>query len=195
VLAISDDIISFAADVVGVLLGALMGYLLGLRQERKIDREKEDRKRTELKTALRAEIGDIEKELAKEAEPSTELFKSIRFDLAFLDMPTFTSIVNSGQLLLLDSELIRLLREFNGSIHEHNTAQSIFAGVIGTQSPEEMSSHMKEIEKVTDDPSQQTNDRLAGVLKVVLAQRKTISRQAKVLIQNLSVGSENVESK
>lgn len=194
-MAISDDIISFAADVVGVLVGALLGYLLGLRQERKIDREKEDKKRTELKVALRAEIGDIEKELAKEPEPSSELFKSIRFDVVFLDMPTFTSIVNSGQLLLLDSQLVRLLREFNGAIHEHNIAQSIFAGVSGTQSPEEMSSHMKEIEKVIDDPSQQTNDRLAAVLKAVLARRETISHQARVLLDNLSAGSEKTESK
>jgi len=194
-LPIPDDIVSFAADVVGVLLGALLGYLLGLRQERKIDREKEDRKRTELKAALRAEAFYIEKELAKEPEPSSELFKRIRFDVVFLDMPTFTSVVNSGQLLLLDSELIRSLRQLNSEIHEHNVAQSIFAGVSGTQSLEELNSHMKEFEKVLDDPSQQTDDRLAAVLKAVLAKRKTISDQVRVLLHNLSAGSEMIESK
>jgi hypothetical protein len=184
-LAISD-IISFSADVVGVLLGALLGYLLGLRQERKIDREKDDRKRTELKAALRAEIGDIQRELAKEPLVYSELFQSVRFDFVFLDMPTFTSIVNSGQLLLLDPELIRSLRGLNNEIHEHNTAQSIFAGVNATQSPEELNAHMKEFERVLKDPSQQTNDRLAAVLKVVVAKRKAISQQARVLIDNLS---------
>lgn len=194
-MAVSDEIISFVADVVGVLLGALLGYLLGLRQERKIDQEKEDRKRIELKAALRAEIGDMVKELAKEPEVSSELFGHIKFDVVLtLDMPTFTSIVNSGQLLLLDSKLVRLLRQLNSEVHEHNTVQSIFAGVVGTQSPEEMNSHVKEIEKVLEDPSQQTNDRLAGVLKVVAAKRKAIAQQAKVLIQNLSTDKEN-ESK
>jgi hypothetical protein len=184
-LAISDDIVSFSADVVGVLLGALLGYLLGLRQERKIDREKDDRKRTELRAALRAEIGDIQQELAKEPLVYSELFKSIRFDFVFLDMPTFTSIVNSGQLLLLGPELIKSLRELNNEIHEHNTAQTIFAGVSGTQSPEELNSHMKEFERTLKDPSQQTNDRLAEVLKVVVAKRKTISQLARLLIDEL----------
>ena len=189
-MSFSDDFISFAADVIGVLLGALLGYLLGLRQQRKIDQEKDDRKRAELKAALRAEIGDIQKELDKEPLVYSELFKSIRFDLVFLDMPTFTSVVNSGQLLLLDPELIRSLRELNNEVHEHNTAQSIFAGVSGTQSPEEMSPHMKEFERVLDDPSQQTNDRLAGLLKVVVEKRKTISRQARLLIDSLTTDRE-----
>ena len=54
---------------------------------------------------------------------------------------------------------------------------------------------MKEFEKVIDDASQQTDDRLAAVLKVVVAKRKTIAHQARVLIDNLSAKSEKVESK
>ena len=144
---------------------------------------------------MRAEIGDIEKELAEEPLRWSELFKSIRFDLVFLDMPTFTSIVNSGQLLLLDPELIKSLRELNNEVHEHNTAQSIFAGVTGTQTLEQLNSHMKEFQEVLDDPSQQTDDRLAAVLKTVLAKRKIISQRAGALVDNLSAGSEKIESK
>lgn len=192
-LPISDDIISFAADVVGVLLGAFLGYLLGLRQQRKIDEERDERKRIELKDALRTELVYIEKEVTNEPETWSELFNPVRFNIVFLDMPTFTSIVNSGQLLLLDSELVKSLSELNSEVHEHKVAQTIFASVGGSQSPAELGSHLKEFEKIIDDPSQQTNDRLAVLLKVVVAKRKIISHHARELIQKLITDKKNMK--
>ncbi|HYB04383.1 MAG TPA: hypothetical protein VED17_07970, partial [Nitrososphaerales archaeon] len=106
-MPISDDLASFAADVVGVLLGAFLGYLLGLRQQRKIDEERDSKRRNELREALRAELVYMEKEVARKSETSSELFSPLLFNMVYLDMPTFTSIVNSGQLLLLDSELVQ----------------------------------------------------------------------------------------
>ena len=179
------------ADVVGVLLGAFLGYLLGLRQQRKIDEERDSKRRNELREALRAELVYTEKEVAKKSEMSSELFSPLLFNTVYLDMPTFTSIVNSGQLLLLESELVQLLRKLSSEVHEHNIAQSIFAGVSATQNPTELSSHMQEFAKVLEDPTQQTDDRLAVLLKVVVAKRKRISQQARELIQKLPPGGKD----
>jgi hypothetical protein len=112
-MAISDYIISFVADLIGVLLGVWLGYLLGLRQQRTIDSEKDSRRRVELGEALRNELAYVSKEVGRRSEGSSGFFNDLAFTTVYLDLPTFTSIVNSGQLLLLDQVLIRSLRELN----------------------------------------------------------------------------------
>jgi hypothetical protein len=167
-LAISDYVISFLADVVGVLLGASLGYLLGLRQQRKIDTERREETKRELKDALKDELVYVQKEVRDEPKSPSEVFGDLAFSPVFLDLPTFTSIVNSGQLLLLDVGIVRSLRELNKEIHEHNIAQTTFLAVIASTSQEKPSG------------------RMASVLKVILSRRETIVQQTEKLIQKLS---------
>ena len=177
-MAIPDYIISFSADVIGVLLGASLGYLLGLRQQRKIDGEKREETKRELKGALKDELVYVQKEVRDEPKSPSEIFGELAFSPIFLDLPTFTSIVNSGQLLLLDAGLVRSLRELNKEIHEHNIAQATFMAV-GT-------SLLEGFKKTDEGADEKPSGRIASVLKVVLTRRETIVQQTEKLIQKLS---------
>ena len=178
--------LSFAADVVGVLLGAFLGYLLGLRQQRKIDNERDDRRRNELKEALKSELIYLEKEVSRQHDQPSQFFKPLNFNILFLDMPIFTSIVNSGQLLLLDSQLVRLLRELNREVHDHDLAQYVFAGVSGAQSTAQIASYSEEMKRMSIEPGYETSNRVAALLKIVITKRDIISKKAVELIQELT---------
>ena len=177
-MAISDYVISFLADVIGVLLGASLGYLLGLRQQRKIDTERREETKRELKDALKDELAYVQKEVRDEPKSPSEIFGELAFSPVFLDLPTFTSIVNSGQLLLLDAGLIRSLRELNKEIHEHNIAQTTFMAV-GT-------SLLEGFKRTHEGADEKPSGRMVSVLKVILSRRETIVQQTEKLIQKLS---------
>ena len=177
-MAISDYVISFSADVIGVLLGASLGYLLGLRQQRKIDSERREDTKRELKNALKDELVYVQKEVRDEPKSPSEIFGELAFSPVFLDLPTFTSIVNSGQLLLLDAGLVRSLRELNKEIHEHNIAQTTFMAV-GT-------SLLEGFKKTPAGAGDKPNGRIDSLLKVALTRRATIIQQSEKLIKELS---------
>jgi hypothetical protein len=185
-MAISDYIISFLADVVGVLLGALLGYLLGLRQQRKIDDERSAKMKRELKDALKDELAYVLKEVGNQPKSSSEIFGDLAFSPVFLDLPTFTSIVNSGQLLLLDAELVRSLRELNKDIHEHNIAQTTFLAVGAATNSAEFASHSEEFKRILAGADEKSSGRLGNVLKVILSRREIIIQETEGLIQKLS---------
>ena len=176
-MAISDYVISFLADVIGVLIGALVGYLLGLRQQRKIDSEKREQTKHELKDALKDELIYVQKEVRDAPKSPSEIFGHA-FNPVFLDLPTFTSIVNSGQLLLLDAWLVRSLRELNKEIHEHNIAQTTFLAV-GT-------SLLEGFKRTSEGADEKPSGRIGSLLNVVLTRRETIVQQTEKLVQELS---------
>jgi hypothetical protein len=177
-LAFSDDAISFVANVVGVLLGAFLGYLLGLRQQRQIDNERDQKKKRELVEALKVELNYIVTEVTQKPLTSSGLFDQLNFDVIFLDLPTFTSIVNSGQLLLLNSSTVAALRELKTRIHEHNTAQAIFLGVSGFNSDR--------LTTTVENRDPAVKGRVGELLKVILAKRDDIAERARKLIQDIS---------
>ena len=121
-MAISDVFLDPIADLVGALLGVFLGYWLGFRQQRRIDSEKDQKKRKEMMQALGVELRYLVDEVTRKSPGPSGFFGTLNFNILFLDLPTFTSIVNSGQLLLLDSNTVRSLRELNGEIHEHDIA-------------------------------------------------------------------------
>jgi len=176
-VAISDYVISFLADAVGVLIGASLGYLLGLRQQRKIDSEKREETKRELKDALKDELIYVQKEVRDAPKSPSEIFGHA-FNPVFLDLPTFTSIVNSGQLLLLDAWLVRSLRELNKEIHEHNIAQTTFLAV-GT-------SLLEGFKRTSEGADEKPSGRIGSLLNVVLTRRETIVQQTEKLVQELS---------
>ena len=176
-MAISDYVISFLADVIGVLIGALVGYLLGLRQQRKIDSERREETKRELKEALKDELVYVQKEVRDAPKSPSEIFGLV-FNPVFLDLPTFTSIVNSGQLLLLDAWLVRSLRELNKDIHEHNIAQTTFLAV-GT-------SLLEGFKRTSEGADEKPSGRIGSLLKVVLTRRESIIQQTEKLIKELS---------
>ena len=178
-LASSEDAISFVADVLGVLLGAFLGYLLGLRQQRKIDNERDQKKKRELIEALKVELDYIVAEVTQKPVKGSELFGQLNFDVIILDLPMFTSIVNSGQLLLLDSRTVAALRELNTEIHEHNTAQAIFLGVAGSNSDR--------LNAIEENRDAEAKGRLGVLLRVILTKRDGIAEKARKLSQDLSV--------
>jgi hypothetical protein len=181
------------AELVGALLGVFLGYLLGFRQQRKLESEKDQKTRKELMQALKAEllylIGEVTR---KSSGPSDFLFGSLNFDTIFLDLPTFTSIVNSGQLLLLESNIVHSLRELNGEVHEHNIAQGIFAGVVGSagrlsiNTQELNTQETEELKMILQNPEMETTSRLGGLLKLIVKKRKNIAQKAQELIGDLS---------
>jgi len=186
-MPVSDYVISFAADVIGVFLGAGLGYILGLQQQRKFDREKDDRLRRELRDALKNELVYVITELGILPPKSSEIFSTLAFDPVFLELPTFTSIVNSGQLLLLDTDLVSSLRELNTEIHEHNLAQTSFFVVGGTMNAEEFASHSPNLNKIAGgEKEEKANGRLEALLKVIVSRRKTIVTHAESLIKKLA---------
>lgn len=185
-LATAEDVISFVADVAGVLVGAFLGYLLGLRQQRKIDSERDEKKRDELTEALRAELEYLVKEVTAKSLASSGVFGSLNFDVVVLDLPTFTSIVNSGQLLLLDMDIISELRELNTKVHEHNTAQAIFLGVGGALSSTASARNSDELNAMLESPNEEVDSRLGGLLRLIIHKREEIAQSARKLIQDLS---------
>jgi hypothetical protein len=185
-MGLPDYILSFLADVVGVLLGAWLGYMFGLRQQRRIDNERAVRMKRELKDALKNELVYMLKELGDQPGESSEVFSELAFNPVFLDLPTFTSIVNSGQLLLLDAELVRSLRELNTEVHEHNIAQAAFLAVNGAMDAAEFASHLAEFKRILAGKDEKPNGRLGSLLNVVLGRRETIVREAQELIKSLS---------
>lgn len=184
-MPISDDIVSFLADLVGVPLGAFLGYLLGLRQQRQIDSERDDRRRQELKSALKAELEYLVREISDRSESSSEFFRPLPFNVLFLDLPTFNSIVNSGQLLLLDSRLVHSLRELNSEVHEHNVVQYVFAGVGLSTSSDEFALQSQEFKRIIANADSVSDSRLGGLLKVVIDKGTIIVKKPNELIQEL----------
>ena len=184
-MQISDEVLSFSADVVGVLLGAFLGYLLGLRQQRKIDYERDAKRKQELKVALKDELEYLAKEVTRQSEATLEFFRSFGFDTVFLDMPTFTSIVNSGQLLLLDSEVVHSLRELNTQIHEHNISQTVLEAFIGVSNSSRLVAPTEEFKKIVLDPVEHSSSRITELLKLVMDKRKIIAQECEDLIQKL----------
>ena len=146
----------------------MLGYLLGLRQQRKIDTERREERKHELKDALKDELAYVQREVGDQPKTPSEVFGELAFNPVFLDLPTFASIVNSGQLLLLDVGLVRSLRELNKEINEHNIAQTTFLAVSASASQEK------------------TSGRIASVLKAILGRRESIIHQTEKLIQKLS---------
>jgi hypothetical protein len=192
-LAISQVLLDPIAELVGALLGVFLGYLLGFRQQRKLESEKDQKTRRELIQALKAELLYLVGEVTRKSSgPSDFLFGSLNFDTIFLDLPTFTSIVNSGQLLLLESNIVHSLRELNGEVHEHNIAQGIFAGVVGSagrlsiNTQELNAQETEELKMILQNPEMETTSRLGGLLKLIVKKRKNIAQKAQELIGDLS---------
>ena len=179
------------AELVGALLGVFLGYLLGFKQQRKLESEKDQKTRKELMQALKAELLYLVEVTGKSSGPSDFLFGSLNFDTIFLDLPTFTSIVNSGQLLLLESNIVHSLRELNGEVHEHNIAQAVFAGVVGSAGRLSINAQLntqetEELRMILQNPEMETTSRLGGLLKLIVKKRKTIAQKAQELIDDLS---------
>jgi len=182
----SDDLVLFVADVIGVLLGAWLGYLFGLRQQRRIEAEKQKARRTELIEALKDEVAYVSREVKTHPKSSSDRIVELEFSTVYLEMSTYTSIINSGELLLLDSKLIHSLRELNTQVHLHTTVQTVFLSLTEIMSPTEFASHAEECRKVLADPEFKTDDRLAALLRVVIGKREIIAREAKALTDELS---------
>ena len=180
------------AELVGALLGVFLGYLLGFRQQRKLESEKVRKTRKELMQALKAELLYLVGEVTKSSGPSEFLFGSLNFDTIFLDLPTFTSIVNSGQLLLLELNIVHSLRELNGEVHEHNIAQAVFAGVVGSagrlsiNTQELNTQETEELKMILQNPEMEATSRLGGLLKLIVKKRKNIAQKAQELVDELS---------
>jgi hypothetical protein len=192
-LAIPDVFLDPIAELVGALLGVFLGYLLGFKQQRKLESEKVRKTRKELMQALKAELLYLVGEVARKSSgPSEFLFGSLNFDTIFLDLPTFTSIVNSGQLLLLESNIVHSLRELNGEVHEHNIAQAVFAGVVGSagrlsiNTQELNTQETQELKMILQNPEMEATSRLGGLLKLIVKKRKNIAQKAQELIDDLS---------
>ena len=190
-MAISDVFLDPVAELVGALLGVFLGYLLGFRQQRKLESEKVRKTRKELMQALKAELLYLVGEVTKSSGPSEFLFGSLNFDTIFLDLPTFTSIVNSGQLLLLELNIVHSLRELNGEVHEHNIAQAVFAGVVGSAGRLSINTQLNtqetgELKMILQNPEMETTSRLGSLLKLIVKKRKTIAQKAQQLIGSLS---------
>jgi hypothetical protein len=191
-LAIPDVFLDPIAELVGALLGVFLGYLLGFKQQRKLESEKVRKTRKELMQALKAELLYLVGEVTKSSGPSEFLFGSLNFDTIFLDLPTFTSIVNSGQLLLLELNIVHSLRELNGEVHEHNIAQAVFAGVVGSagrlsiNTQELNAQETEELKMILQNPEMEATSRLGGLLKLIVKKRKNIAQKAQELIDDLS---------
>ena len=191
-MAISAAFYDPIAELVGALLGVFLGYLLGFRQQRKLESEKDQKTRKELMQALKAELLYLVEVTSKSSGTSDFLFGSLNFDTIFLDLPTFTSIVNSGQLLLLESNIVHSLRELNGEVHEHNIAQGVFAGVVGSagrlsiNAQELDAQETEELKMILQNPEMKTTSLLGGLLKLIVKKRKNIAQKAQELIGNLS---------
>ena len=191
-MAISEVLIDPIAELVGALLGVFLGYLLGFRQQRKLESEKDQKTRKELMRALKAELLYLVGEVTRKSSgPSDFLFGSLNFDTIFLDLPTFTSIVNSGQLLLLESNIVHSLRELNGEVHEHNIAQGVFAGVVGSAGRLSINAQLntqetEELKMILQNPEMKATTQLGGLLKLIVKKRKNIAQKAQELIDDLS---------
>ena len=191
-MAIPDVFLDPIAELVGALLGVFLGYLLGFRQQRKLESEKVRKTRKELMQALKAELLYLVGEVTKSSGPSEFLFGSLNFDTIFLDLPTFTSIVNSGQLLLLELNIVHSLRELNGEVHEHNIAQAVFAGVVGSagrlsiNTQELNTQETEELKLILQNPEMEATSRLGGLLKLIVKKRKNIAQKAQELVDDLS---------
>jgi hypothetical protein len=199
-LAISELFYDPIAELVGALLGVFLGYLLGFRQQRKIDSEKDQKKRKELMQALKEELLYLVGEVTRKSSGPSGFFGSLNFDMIFLDLPTFTSIVNSGQLLLLELNIVRSLRELNREVHDHNIAQGVFAGVVASaegiariprnlispSSSEVAGSNTQELKMILQNPEMEATSRLGGLLKLIVKKRKNIAQKAQELIGDLS---------
>ena len=190
-LAISEVLYDPIAELVGALLGVFLGYLLGFRQQRKLESEKDQKTRKELMQALKAELLYLIEVTSKPSGTSDFLFGSLNFDTIFLDLPTFTSIVNSGQLLLLELNIVHSLRELNGEVHEHNIAQGVFAGVVGSAGRLSINAQLntqetEELKMILQNPEMKATSRLGGLLKLIVKKRKNIAQKAQELIGDLS---------
>jgi len=191
-LAISEVLIDPIAELVGALVGVFLGYLLGFRQQRKLESERAQKERKELVQALKAELLYLVDEVTtKSSGPSDFLFGSLNFDTIFLDLPTFTSIVNSGQLLLLELNIVHSLRELNGAVHEHNIAQGVFAGVVGSAGRLSINAQLntqetEELKMILHNPEMKATTQLGGLLKLIVKKRKTIAQKAQELVGDLS---------
>ena len=185
-MALSDDLVLFVADVIGVLLGAWLGYLFGLRQQRRIEAEKENARRLELLEALKDEMTYLAREVKTHPKSSSDRIVELDFSTVYLEMSTYTSIINSGELLLLDSKLIHALRELNTQVHLHTTVQTVFLSLTEIMNPAEFASHTETCRKVLADPEFKTDDRLASLLRVVVGKREMIAREAKAIADDLA---------
>jgi len=185
-VALTDYLIEAIADLVGVLIGAWLGYLFGLREHRRTDAERQEATRVELMEALEDEMAYVSREVRTHPKSSSDRFVALDFGTVYLELPTYESIVNSGQLLLLDSKLIHSLRELNTQVHLHTTVQTVFLALTEVMSPTEFASHTEECKKVLADPEGATDDRLATLLRVVVGKREVIAREAKALTDELS---------
>jgi len=185
-MALTDDFLEFVATLIGVLLGAYLGYWLGLRQHRKTDQERDEATRVELRKALKDEMDFVSREVRTQPKSSSDRIVELDFSTVYLELPTYESIVNSGQLLLLDSKTVHSLRELNTQVHLHTTVQTVFLALTEVMSPSEFASHREECRKVLADPEYKTEDRLATLLKVVAGKRDVIAREARALAQELS---------
>jgi len=106
-------------------------------------------------------------------------------------MSTYSSIINSGELLLLDSKLIRSLRELNTQVHLHTTVQTVFLSLTEIMNPSEFASHAEMCRKVLADPEFKTDDRLATLLRVIIGKREVIAREARAITDELTAGTPN----
>ncbi|HYB77549.1 MAG TPA: hypothetical protein VEE83_02560 [Thermoplasmata archaeon] len=190
-MALSDYLVEFAADVLGVLIGAWLGYLLGLRQQRKIEAEKQEARRIELIGALKDEMAYLSREVTMHPKSPSGRIVELDFSTVYLAMSTYESIVNSGELLLLDPRLIHSLRELNTQVHLHTTLQTVFLSLTEILSPTEFASHAEMCRKALADPEFSTDDRLATLLRVVIGKRELIAREARELTDVLSALTPN----
>jgi len=188
-VALTDYLVEAAADLVGVLIGAWLGYLFGLREHRRTDAERQEATRVELVEALKDEVTYVSREVRTHPTSSSERIVQLDFSTVYLELPTYESIVNSGQLLLLDSKLIHSLRELNTQVHLHTTVQTVFLALTEVMSPTEFASHTEECRKVLADPEYKTDDRLATLLRVVVGKREVIAREAEALTHELSAAA------
>ena len=84
------------------------------------------------------------------------------------------------------------LRELNGEAHEHNIAQAVFAGVVGSAgrlsiNTQELDTHeTEELKKILQNPEMEATSRLGGLLKLIVKKRKNIAQKAQELIGDLS---------
>jgi hypothetical protein len=127
-----------------------------------------------LKRALADELTEVANRM-RPLPPPADLPNALTFDYATIDLPVYSSLVNSGKIFLLEDKLVRALNELNQNIQDMNRANEDLRRGLSSLTPIEARLHLGEFNRIMLNPDAPTEDPLVGSLKVSLLKKRIIT--------------------
>jgi hypothetical protein len=175
---------NFYLTAIATVILAIFGIVLWRSKEEALTPPPTNPEVATLKKALADELTVIANRM-RSPPPPADLPNALTHDYGRIDIPVYSSVLNSGKIFLLDDILVRALNDLNQNIQTLNSANEDLRTGFRSLTTMDARSHLGELNRIMLNPDLPTEDPLVSFLKVAILQTRIIKSKVPAILVEL----------